>query len=297
MALCLLLLWLLSDAAFVREAAFRALSLCARTVIPALFPFLAISGLLLSLGFGAWLSPSLRGLMCLFHLPGTAGAALLLGLVGGYPTGAKAAADLYRQGDLTRQEAERLLTFCNNSNPVFLVSVLGGIFGGFSAGLALWLIHVLSALLTGLCFSRGGKSAPRQAPLSIIPFHAVSLPSAFVGSVGRAASAMVNVCAFVVLFSVLVSPLSTLEGVLPTALTGMVELFSLTPRLSPGIPCFIVSAACVGWGGVSVLCQTAAALEGSGLSLKPCVLGKICQGLLSGALAAITCLLWPSLAG
>ena len=62
----------------------------------------------------------------LFRLPGCAGsAALLLGLVGGYPIGARTAAELYASGDLTRQEAERLLTFCNNSNPVFLISVLG----------------------------------------------------------------------------------------------------------------------------------------------------------------------------
>ena len=92
--------------------------------------FLAVSGLLVSLGFGAWLSPCLRGLMGpLFRLPGQAAGALVLGLVGGYPIGARTAAELYRQGELTRSEALRLLAFCNNSNPVFLVSVLGaGVF-------------------------------------------------------------------------------------------------------------------------------------------------------------------------
>ena len=84
----------------------------------------------------------------LFRLPGCAGSALLLGLVGGYPIGARTAAELYTSGALTRQEAERLLTFCNNSNPVFLVSVLGsGVFGSVRTGLWLWLIHVCSALL------------------------------------------------------------------------------------------------------------------------------------------------------
>ena len=65
-------------------------------MVPALFPFLAVSSLLVSLGFGEWVSPHLAGVMGpLFRLPGQASSALLLGLVGGYPIGAKTAADLY----------------------------------------------------------------------------------------------------------------------------------------------------------------------------------------------------------
>ena len=50
---------------------------------------------------------------------------------------------------------------------------------------------------------------------------------------------------------------------------------------------FVLAAACAGWGGVSVLCQTASSLEGSGLSLLPCVKGKAAQAVLSAAAAAI----------
>ena len=53
----------LAEAGFVRAAAAEALSLCARSVIPALFPFLVVSSLLLSLGLGELLSPMLAGLM------------------------------------------------------------------------------------------------------------------------------------------------------------------------------------------------------------------------------------------
>ena len=124
--LCGILVWFLADARQLRLEAAKALTLCAGTVIPALFPFMVVTGLLVRLGFGQWLAPDMAGLMAsLFRLPGCAGSALLLGLVGGYPIGARTAAELYASGDLTRQEAERLLTFCNNSNPVFLISVLG----------------------------------------------------------------------------------------------------------------------------------------------------------------------------
>ena len=73
LVLCGLLLWLLRDAQNVRASAARALALCAGTVIPALFPFLVISSLLIALGFGEWLEPHFAGLMTpLFRLPGQA---------------------------------------------------------------------------------------------------------------------------------------------------------------------------------------------------------------------------------
>ena len=48
---------------------------------------------------------------------------------------------------------------------------------------------------------------------------------------------------------------------------------------------FVLAAGCAGWGGLSVLCQTAAVLEGSSLRLRNCLLGKVLQGLLYAVLA------------
>ena len=284
--LCGILVWFLTDAGRVRAAAAEALTLCGESVIPALFPFLAVSGLLVSMGFGEWISPLFAGLMGpLFRLPGQASSALLLGLVGGYPIGARTAADLYRQGLLTAGEAERLLAFCNNSNPIFLISVLGsGVFGSVRVGVWLWLIHLLSALLTGLLF-RGGKAPARREKVRAVSCRTVSLPAAVVSSVRSAANGMLSVCAFVTLFYVLVSPLAARGGPLSAVLVGAVELFSLTPLLTPDAFGFVLSAACAGWGGLSVLCQTAAVLDGTGLRLAPCALGKALQALFSAGLA------------
>ena len=278
----------LAEAGFVRAAAAEALSLCARSVIPALFPFLVVSSLLLSLGLGELLSPMLAGLMePLFRVDGVGSSALLLGLVGGYPIGAKTAADLYRGGRLSRPEAERLLAFCNNSNPVFLISVLGvGVFGSVRAGVWLWLIHLLSALLTGLLFRNHGGPARRQAG-GTAAFQAVSLSAAFVAAVRESLSGMLSVCAFVTFFYVLARPLASLGGWLGPVLVGLTELFSLTPLLRPDRFGFILASAMAGWGGLSPPRPTAAVLEGSGLRLQSCAAGKAVQGLLAGLLAAL----------
>ena len=85
--LCGVLVWFLADAKQLRLEAAGALALCAGTVIPALFPFMAVAGMLVRLGFGQWLAPYMAGLTApLFRLPGCAGSALLLGLWGATPS-------------------------------------------------------------------------------------------------------------------------------------------------------------------------------------------------------------------
>lgn len=288
-----LLVWLFADAVRVRESASDALRLCAASVIPALFPFLVVTGLLMSLGFGAWASPTFAPLMTgLYRLPGAAGSALLLGLLGGYPVGARAAAQLYRRGQLTQDETERLLTFCNNANPAFLLSVLGvGVFHSVRAGIALLLIHLLSALLTGLCFR--GSDAPRNVPASVSRNAPPSLsdapPSFFAAlteAVGDAANAMLRVCGFVVFFYVLVQPLKSWRNPCAAPLVGTLELFSLTPMLTPDCYGFVLASTCAAWGGASAFGQTAAVLQDAGLSVRPCLLGKLVQAAFSGILAA-----------
>ena len=280
--LCLggLLVWFLADAGAVRDSVAEALDLCARSVVPSLFPFLVASSALLALGFGELAAPWLAGLMePLFRVPGAGSAALVLGLVGGYPIGAKTAADLYRENLVSREEAERLLAFCNNSNPVFLISVLGGVW--------LWLIHVLSALLTGLVFRGSGKSASRQELTRRPPFRAVSFAEAFTGAVRSSLAGILSVCAFVVFFYVLAQPLTAMGGRLGAVLVAALELFSLTPLLTADAFGFLLAAAAAGWGGLSVLCQTLAVLEGSGLRLRNCFLGKVVQSAFSLLLAAL----------
>lgn len=290
MLLILLLLWafwLLTDPS-IRSSVTAALFLCARSVIPALFPFMVVSSLLISLGLGELLSAPLSGWMALYGIGGAGASALVLGLIGGYPTGGRAAAALYREGLVSRDEAERLLAFCNNANPAFLITVLGvGVFGSFRAGLWLWLIHIAAALLTGLLTARPRRDLPRSTPQNRPAFRAAGFTSAFVSSVQSALGNILSVCAFVVVFSILSLPIRRLGGIVGTAATGALELFSVLPLLTPDRTGFILAAGIAGWGSLSVLCQTAALTVDTGLSLRRCALGKAVQSVLSMLLAAL----------
>ena len=274
------------------QAAREALGLCYRTVIPSLFPFFVLSSLLISCGgadiLSALLSPLMRPL---FGLGGEGAAALALGLCGGYPVGARTAAALVDSGALSREDGERLLGFCNNAGPGFLLGVCGGaVFGSPRAGAALCAIHVSSALLTGVLLCRGEaeppscrrrKPAPRPIPL------AAAFPSAVTGAL----SSTLNVCAFVLLFMVLLRLLllalpARFAGTLPCAL--LIGFFELTSGVTalPDTPAgFLCCAVLLAWGGLSVHAQTLGALGDSGLSTRRFLRGKLLQALLSALLA------------
>lgn len=274
------LLW---DAAGAAEAVRRGIELCLASVIPALFPFFVVSSLLVSLGAGHAARVLERPFRALFRCGGVGAAAFLLGMLGGYPVGAATVASLVRQGDVSPAEGQRLLAFCSNAGPSFIIGVAGlTVFGSARTGAYLYLIHITAAMAAGFLLRgrravTGGTYHPPARP---------GLISAFLSAVQGAASAMGRVCAFVVFFLVLLSLTERVTGPLPPGAAGFLELTNGVLRLSPTRTGFITAAALLGWGGLSVHCQTASVLDGTNVPLDRYFLGKALQSLLSALLAA-----------
>jgi len=272
--LTLALLWRPELAAAEARAG---LLLCIQTVIPSLFPFFAVISLLLRLGAVNRLQHLFAPFMVpLFHLRGSAAAPLLAGLLGGYPSGAKAAAELYEEGLLSKEEAEVCLGFVNNCGPAFFLSYIGtGMLENERLGLWLYLIHVLSALLSGMLLCRLAGIRPNAGHLPPRLAAAPNFPQMFTAAVISSFAAVLNICAFVILFR-------TAAGVFPAAIgsfLGFFELISGCAFLTPGRTGFVLAAALTGWGGLSVHCQTLAVI--GPLSARWHLPGKTLQAVLS----------------
>lgn len=300
----------------VIDAGREGLALCGGSIIPSLFPFFILSSLIIQMGLadapGRLLQKPMRAL---FRVGGTGATALILGLIGGYPVGARTVAELYEQGGCTKPEAERLLAFCNNSGPAFLLGVVGiGVFGSPGIGGLLCAIHMLSALLVGLLLRFWGGTS-RSAPL---PVRHTTKRSAgldlFLQAVQSGTGAMLNVCAFVLLFSVIIRLLMC-SGLLRLCaeglnalgmdrvwaerlLCGILELSNGVASLPGSDPAHSLPLAALflGWGGISVHCQTISILHAHGLGFRSYLLGKALQGLISWALAVLALRLWPGVA-
>lgn len=259
------------------QAVRQGLSLCAGSVIPSLFPFFVLSSLFTSLGGGAmlWRLP-------FFSRQGS--TIFFLGALGGYPLGGRLIGQLVRSGGLEQQEAQKLLCCCNNAGPAFILGLVGlGRFGSLRAGLWLYLIHVAAALLLALALRPGGAGCTASLPPAT---QETSLASALVDAIAAAGATMVQICAFVVFFVTALSLLQPLPPFQLPLVRGLLELTNGVTGLENTPAGFVQAAFLLGWGGISVHCQTAAVLEGTGLSMGRYMLAKGVQGLLSALLAA-----------
>ena len=145
-------------------AAGDSLLLCGRRLLPALFPFLVVSALLVDTGAAFWLSFALRPAARAMGFRSSCSACILLiGLLGGFAPAASAAARCYRQGALTRQELERLLPVCINAAPSFVILAVGGMLGSTRLGLLLYCSQLGAGMLCGLFLRFWGGALP---PLS-----------------------------------------------------------------------------------------------------------------------------------
>ena len=198
------------------------LELCYNVIIPSLFPFFILTSLVISLGLAGYLGRLLEPVMRpLFHLGGSCAAVLALGFVGGYPVGALAALTLYESGQCSKTEAERLLAFCNNSGPAFILGVVGaGVFADSRVGVLLCLTHAAASICVGLLFRFYRWRDPASRSERVVrPIAVQRFSAAFTSAVKDALQSILNICAFVVCFTVIIQ-LCFRYGILP-ALAGL----------------------------------------------------------------------------
>ena len=145
-------------------AATNGLTLWATCVVPSLFPFFVISNLLSQTKVVSFVGRLLDKLMRpLFNVPGIGGFAFVMGLISGYPVGAKVVSDFREQGLVTKDEGERMLAFTNNSGPLFIISSVGiSLFGDTTTGLLLLCTHILACVTVGILLGKFSKKSDEE---------------------------------------------------------------------------------------------------------------------------------------
>ena len=151
-------------------AAKNGLTLWATCVVPSLFPFFVITNLLSHTKVVSFTGKLLDKFMRpLFNVPGIGGFVFVMGLISGYPVGAKVVSDFRQEGLVTKDEGERMLAFTNNSGPLFIISSVGiSIFGDTTTGLLLLCTHVLACITVGIILGKFSKKSDEEFRAKII---------------------------------------------------------------------------------------------------------------------------------
>jgi len=148
------LIGLLSFSTSNIQAAKDGMVLWAEAVVPSLFPFFVASSLLCQTNiisiFGKYLGKLMRPV---FNVPGESTIALIIGAISGYPVGAKVVCQLLNKKVINKDEAERLVAFCNNSGPLFIIGTIGIVlYNNKYIGFLLLFTHILSAISVGIIY-------------------------------------------------------------------------------------------------------------------------------------------------
>lgn len=299
-------------------AAKNGLLLWATSVVPSLLPFFIATELLGYTNIVSTLGKLLNKFMRpIFNVPGEGAFALIMGIISGYPVGAKIVSNLKEQGICTNEECERLLAFTNNSGPLFIIGTVGvSLFSSSKVGFQLFIVHLISCLLVGFVFRwwkyNSSKSSFRHTRFasSIDSLSFNNLGAVLSTSIQSAIHSVVLIGGFVVLFSVIISMLnnSKIINLLSSSITPFLNFLHIPNIFSSSIITGIIEVTngikiaaipynsisivicsfLLGFGGISVLLQVLSITSKSKISIKPYVLGKLLQACFS----AIFMYLW-----
>lgn len=279
------MLVIILDSKTALVGASEGIELCLRSVIPSLFPLIVLSILLNGLLNGTGI-PLLRPLGQLCGIPKGAENLLISGFLGGYPVGAQSVAQMYEECGLPIKSAKRLLGFCSNAGPAFVFGIVASKFSAPWMTWALWGIHIISALLTGVFLPEKTTEVLRQG---------IRSPSTLTAALNRGVHVTATVCGWVIIFRVLLTYLHKwffflLTEDIVVILSGILELTNgcceLERITDEGLR-FIIASGLLSFGGICVVMQTKAVTKCLGIDIY--LKGKLLQCIISICLA---CMIW-----
>lgn len=287
----IMMIVLILDAKTALAGAAEGIDICIKTVIPSLFPFFFLTGILTN-SIEGYCPKWIRWLGKSSKIPYGAEYFLLIGAVGGYPVGAQSIYQAYKQGDLKKKDAERMLCFCNNAGPAFIFGMAGQLFTSTAHTLLIWIIQILSALLVSALLP--GDSGQKR--MHNYKQKDTSISEALINAI----KAISIVCGWIIIFRILcvllrrwilwilpVSISAVLCGILELS-NGCIDMASVSNEAIR----FIFTCGICSFGGCCVALQISSII--GELSIKSYIYGKLLQSAISVILAVIiTLFLFP----
>ena len=259
------------------------ISVCGDVVIPSLFPFMILAEFIALSGASDTLSKPLAPFTRLiFGLPRATAAPIFLSFISGYPVGASLTKRLYDSGKITRDDAEKMLTFTVNSSPAMLIFAVGmGMLGSKEYGYVLFIVHILASVLNGILFSRiilnygkkkvvviaNSQTSTWQSAKQNMRPHApnptqtdiqltnktnqaqhYNIADAFVTATADASISMLKICGCVILFAGIVSSVNSAD------ILALILDVTVGCNVAVGYGLNVISAV-IGFGGISVIMQ------------------------------------------
>ena len=266
-----------------------ALELCAGVIVPSVFPFIILSDILYYLVDFSGMRRLGGAFERLFKINRVGLYPFVLGILCGFPLGVKCASELYKDGRISRDECERLIGFCNNTGPAFLVGGIGiGLRGSIYDGVALYISTVISAITVGIIFSH---CATASTDIRTLESHT---RFSITASVKGAGIGCLNICSYLTFFACIAGIARAILGEgIPYLCTipflevgGAADILSKSSLLD-GRVSLALTAFAVGFSGFSVHLQALSYLSDTNVGVGRYFIMKLIQGVIAAAAATV----------
>lgn len=254
------------------------LNLWFQNMIPTLFPFMVLSGIMIRMNltdsFVKLLKPILQSV---FRVNSDCLYAIIIGFLCGFPMGANVSAQLYERKKITYKEAEFLLAFCNNIGPVYFISFALPAMG-ITRHITLFLfgmygIPFLYGILLRYTLYRNAINPQTESKKGVLP--ADSFLQALDDSVMASLTSITKLGGYMIFFNLLnILPFLLIKNrLLNSVISGILEITGGIRALSSSLP--FLTLCLLPFGGFSCIAQTYSMIKGTGLSLKKYVIHKL----------------------
>lgn len=212
------------------DAALRGGELFLFKVFPALFPFFIITRLLTLLGVGNYLSKVLKKpLKYMYNTSPIGGYIFVLSIISGYPLGAKLIAEFRQNGNISDEDAKRIMPFTSTSGPLFILGTVGlKIIGDYKAGVLILISHLLGAVLNGFVFR--GKIYSES---SVQTLDNKTVNNFFNDAVTSSITAIMQVAASMIILNVFIVALEQVGAI--SIISNALVFLGIDEKISSGI--------------------------------------------------------------
>ena len=273
----------------VSESIINAITVCINVIIPSLYTFMVLSGFIISSGIYKLLSRPFGSIArYIFRIPPQYFSVFLLSSIAGYPIGATLIKELYKNKEIDKNTAERMLGYCYLGGPAFFCGTAGiGIYSSVKIGLMIFtcilISNIITAFILGLKYPipENCKSKKINIDLSFAKFTE-SIASGGIGILKicgailffAAISAIASSCGIISALSDLLSKISGISYADCEAIVKSILEISSIIKISDDIFLLPIITSLLSFGGICVIFQTEGVIAG-GLSTNNFYLGRI----------------------
>lgn len=264
------------------------LNLWYEKMIPVLLPFMILSGTLIRMGLTESLICPVKPLFRkIYRLSGPGIYVILMGFLCGFPMGARTIADFRNRQELSVEEGQYLLTFCNNLGPVYFLGfvlpllqrrlVLPYVLGMYGIPLLYGIFLRFSIYRNRIpekpdcILGRDNTVKPLEAA-SPGKVSAMSLPDALDDAITAAGRNILQLGGYMIFFNLL--------NLLPRLLVPDSFRYAPLLEISGGLKLLgarfpLYTLLLLPFGGLSCIAQTGSCIRDTGLSLSSYVFHKV----------------------